>query len=82
MMLPHIKFFGTISLAYLALGMVWALAYARNWTVVFTLQHCITAVLALGMMEVSTWCDPPEDTPSTYAVDVPEITVQGRASWP
>ncbi len=56
MMLPHIKFFGAMSLLYIALGVAWAGAYARFWTEVFTLQHCISAVLALGMMEMSTWC--------------------------
>ncbi len=55
MMLPHIKFFGAMSLLYIALGVVWAGLYARYWTEVFTLQHCISAVLALGMMEMSTW---------------------------
>lgn len=56
MMLPHIKFFGAMSLLYIALGVAWAGLYARYWTEVFTLQHCISAVLALGMMEMSTWC--------------------------
>ena len=55
MMQPHIKFFGIMSLAYILLGIVWAILYARYWTEVFTLQHCITAVVALGMMEMSTW---------------------------
>ena len=55
MMLPHIKFFGGMSLLYLALGVAWAGLYARYWKEVFTLQHCISAVLALGMMEMSTW---------------------------
>ena len=59
MMLPHIKFFGAMSLLYIALGVAWAALYARYWTEVFTLQHCITAVLALGMMEMSTWCAAP-----------------------
>ena len=55
MMLPHIKFFGAMSLLYIALGVAWAGLYARYWKEVFTLQHCISAVLALGMMEMSTW---------------------------
>ena len=55
MMLPHIKFFGGMSLLYIVLGVVWAGLYARYWKEVFTLQHCISAVLALGMMEMSTW---------------------------
>lgn len=55
MMLPHIKFFGAMSLLHIALGVAWAGLYARYWKEVFTLQHCISAVLALGMMEMSTW---------------------------
>ena len=55
MMLPHIKFFGGMSLLYILLGVAWAGLYARYWKEVFTLQHCISAVLALGMMEMSTW---------------------------
>lgn len=55
MMQPHIKFFGGMSLAYIALGVAWAALYAKHWKEVFTLQHCITVVVALGMMEMSTW---------------------------
>ena len=56
MMLPHIKFFGAMSLLYITLGVAWAGLYARHWKEVFTLQHCISAVVALSMMEMSTWC--------------------------
>ena len=55
MMLPHIKFFGVMSLTYLMVGVAWAALYAKHWKEVFALQHCITAVIALGMMEMSTW---------------------------
>ena len=55
MMQPYIKFFGTMSLLYIAMGVAWAALYGRYWKEVFTLQHCITAVVALGMMEMSTW---------------------------
>lgn len=55
MMQPHIKFFGAMSLSYIALGVAWAALYARHWKEVITLQHCITAVVGLGMMEMSTW---------------------------
>ena len=58
MMQPHIKFFGIMSLTYLMLGIVWAALYAQHWKEVFALQHCITAVVALGMMEMSTWSVP------------------------
>ena len=56
MMLPNIKFFATMSLVYISLGVLWAGSYARYWKDVATLQHCATAVVALGMMEMSTWC--------------------------
>ncbi len=55
MMQPHIKFFGIMSLTYLMVGICWAALYAKYWKEVFALQHCITAVVALGMMEMSTW---------------------------
>lgn len=55
-MYPNIKFFGVMSLAYIGLGVAWAALYGRHWKEVFMLQHCITAVVALGMMEMSTWC--------------------------
>jgi hypothetical protein len=56
MMLPHIKFFAAMSLLYISLGVAWAGGYARHWKEVFTLQHAISAIVALGMMEMSTWC--------------------------
>ena len=55
-MLPHIKFFAAMSLLYILLGVAWAGAYAAHWKEVFTLQHAISAIVALGMMEMSTWC--------------------------
>ncbi|KAK9846593.1 hypothetical protein WJX81_007332 [Elliptochloris bilobata] len=55
MMLPHTRFFGVMSLAYLALGAVWGGLYIWHWVEVFTLQHCISGVIALSMMEMSTW---------------------------
>lgn len=58
MMIPHTRFFGAMSLAYLALGAVWGGLYIWHWAEVFTLQHCISAVIALSMMEMSTWRAP------------------------
>ena len=55
MMLPNIQFFAAMSLLYISLGVVWAGSYASHWKDVATLQHCATAVVALGMMEMSTW---------------------------
>lgn len=56
MMLPHTRFFGGMTLAYLALGVLWGALYAWHWKEVFALQHCISGIIALGIMEMSTWC--------------------------
>lgn len=56
MMYPNIKFFGFMSVSYIFLGVLWAALYGRHWKEVFMLQHCITSIVALGMMEMSTWC--------------------------
>ena len=58
MMIPHTRFFGAMSLAYLALAAVWGGLYIWHWAEVFTLQHCISAVIALSLMEMSTWRAP------------------------
>ena len=55
MMFPHISFFAVMSLAYLALMIVWGLLYARHWTDIFMLQHFMTAVIVMGMLEMSAW---------------------------
>lgn len=55
MMYPNIKFFGFMSVSYIFLGVLWAALYGRHWKEVFMLQHCITSIVALGMMEMSTW---------------------------
>lgn len=55
MMFPHISFFAIMSLAYLVLMVVWGLLYARHWTDIFMLQHFMTAVIIMGMLEMSAW---------------------------
>lgn len=55
MMSFNLPFFGVMSLAYLALGAVWMVAFLANWRSVMQLQYCITVVVALGMIEMSTW---------------------------
>lgn len=55
MMYPHIAFFAVMSLMYLALMVVWGLLYARHWTDIFMLQHFMTAVIVMGMLEMSAW---------------------------
>eukprot|EP00475_Leptophrys_vorax_P027983 TRINITY_DN4013_c0_g2_i1.p2 TRINITY_DN4013_c0_g2~~TRINITY_DN4013_c0_g2_i1.p2 ORF type:complete len:337 (+),score=12.61 TRINITY_DN4013_c0_g2_i1:138-1013(+) len=44
-----------MSIAYLLLGLLWLLQYSRFWRDVLQLQNCITAVVALGMVEMSAW---------------------------
>ena len=55
MMSFNLPFFGIMSLAYLVLGAVWMFAFIANWRSVMQLQYCITVVVALGMIEMSTW---------------------------
>ncbi|KAJ7528521.1 hypothetical protein O6H91_15G007000 [Diphasiastrum complanatum] len=54
-MVPLIPFYGVLSLAYLALGIVWLFQYARFWKDILHLQNCITVVIALGMAEMAMW---------------------------
>lgn len=54
-MTPLLLFLGIMSLAYLALGLVWFVQYVRYWKEILQLQNCITAVIALGMCEMATW---------------------------
>ncbi|CAI7864405.1 unnamed protein product, partial [Closterium sp. NIES-54] len=55
MMTPYLNFFGAMSIAYLLLGLLWLVQYARFWRDVLQLQHCITAVLFLAMVEMAAW---------------------------
>ncbi|BBN16605.1 hypothetical protein MPTK1_7g07760 [Marchantia polymorpha subsp. ruderalis] len=54
-MTPYLSFYGIMSLAYLALGLVWFIQYTRYWKDILQLQNCITAVIALGMSEMALW---------------------------
>eukprot|EP00191_Tetraselmis_sp_GSL018_P005499 CAMPEP_0177602268 /NCGR_PEP_ID=MMETSP0419_2-20121207/14763_1 /TAXON_ID=582737 /ORGANISM="Tetraselmis sp., Strain GSL018" /LENGTH=452 /DNA_ID=CAMNT_0019095711 /DNA_START=443 /DNA_END=1801 /DNA_ORIENTATION=- len=55
MMAANLHFFGAMSLASLFLGFAWLILYVRHWQSVIPLQHCITALISLTMMEFSTW---------------------------
>ncbi|CAI5461962.1 unnamed protein product [Closterium sp. Yama58-4] len=55
MMTPYLNFFSAMSIAYLLLGLLWLVQYARFWRDVLQLQHCITAVLFLAMVEMAAW---------------------------
>ncbi|KAL2906896.1 Transmembrane protein 87A [Bienertia sinuspersici] len=54
-MAPSMNFYVFMSLAYLLLSSVWFFQYWRFWNEVLQLQHCITAVVALGLFEMFFW---------------------------
>lgn len=54
-MAPMMTFHGFMSLAYLALGLVWFLQFVRFWKDTLQLHYYITAVIALGMCEMAFW---------------------------
>lgn len=54
-MVPLMIFYGIASLAYLLLGLIWFLRFVRFWKDIIQLHYHITAVIALGMCEMSLW---------------------------
>lgn len=52
---PLLKFYGFLSLAYLILGLIWFLQYVHFGDDILQLQNCITAVISLGMLEMTLW---------------------------
>ncbi|KAF2293747.1 hypothetical protein GH714_004460 [Hevea brasiliensis] len=54
-MAPLMKFYVLMSLAYLLLSVIWFTQYMRFWKDILQLQHCITAVIALGLFEMILW---------------------------
>ncbi|KAJ8753829.1 hypothetical protein K2173_000083 [Erythroxylum novogranatense] len=54
-MTPLMTFFGIMSLAYLALGLLWFLRFVQHWKDIIQLHYHITAVIALGMCEMAVW---------------------------
>lgn len=54
-MAPLKKFYVFMALAYVCLGIVWLLQYVRFWDDVLLLQHCISAVIGLGLFEMILW---------------------------
>ncbi|XP_071724956.1 uncharacterized protein [Rutidosis leptorrhynchoides] len=54
-MAPLMNFYVFMSLAYLVLSVFWFFQYVRFWQDVLQLQHCITAVIALGLFEMILW---------------------------
>ncbi|KAL6531657.1 hypothetical protein OROMI_028020 [Orobanche minor] len=54
-MSPLMKFYVFMSIAYAVLCAIWVFQYARHWDDVLLLQHCITSVIALGLLEMTFW---------------------------
>lgn len=54
-MAPLKKFYVFMSLAYVILTIIWFTQYVRFWKDILQLQHCITAVIALGLFEMILW---------------------------
>ncbi|GFY83863.1 lung seven transmembrane receptor family protein [Actinidia rufa] len=54
-MVPLMTFYGIVSLAYLALGLLWFLRFVQFWKDIIQLHYHITAVIALGMCETALW---------------------------
>ncbi|XP_051132895.1 uncharacterized protein LOC127252656 [Andrographis paniculata] len=54
-MAPLMKFYIFMSIAYAILCGIWVFQYARYWDDVLLLQHCITSVIALGLLEMTFW---------------------------
>ncbi|XP_054779224.1 uncharacterized protein LOC129287096 [Prosopis cineraria] len=54
-MAPLKKFYVFMTIAYVCLSLVWFLQYTRFWDDILQLQHCISAVIALGLLETVFW---------------------------
>lgn len=54
-MAPLMKFYVLMSIAYAILCGIWVFQYVRHWNDVLLLQHCITSVIALGLLEMTFW---------------------------
>lgn len=54
-MAPSMIFYVLMSLAYLLLCFLWFFQYIRHWNEVLQLQHCITVLVTLGLLEMVLW---------------------------
>ncbi|KAI3448312.1 hypothetical protein Pfo_004977 [Paulownia fortunei] len=54
-MSPLMKFYVFMSITYAILCAIWVFQYVRYWNDVLLLQHCITSVIALGLLEMTFW---------------------------
>ncbi|KAH9301305.1 hypothetical protein KI387_012888, partial [Taxus chinensis] len=50
---PLMQFYGWLSLVYIILGLGWFLQNVCFWKVILQLHNCISAVIALGMLEMT-----------------------------
>eukprot|EP01025_Chloroclados_australasicus_P014318 TRINITY_DN16710_c0_g1_i2.p2 TRINITY_DN16710_c0_g1~~TRINITY_DN16710_c0_g1_i2.p2 ORF type:complete len:547 (+),score=64.31 TRINITY_DN16710_c0_g1_i2:49-1641(+) len=55
MMQPNLQLFGFLALSYVILFAIWTTLYIFNWKDIIALQHCISAAIVLGLVEMSTW---------------------------
>ena len=55
MMSYYLPFFGVMSLAYLATAFGWLALSIAAWRHILPLQHCISAAIALGAVEMAVW---------------------------
>ncbi|GKV23849.1 hypothetical protein SLEP1_g33538 [Rubroshorea leprosula] len=54
-MAPLMKFYVFMSLAYLLLSVIWFVQCLRFWKDILQLQHCISAVIGLGLLQMILW---------------------------
>ncbi|KAK3001590.1 hypothetical protein RJ639_022441 [Escallonia herrerae] len=54
-MAPLMNFYVIMSFAYALLSLIWFSQYMRFWKDILQLQHCITAVIVLGLFEMTLW---------------------------
>lgn len=54
-MAPLMNFYITMSIAYALLSLIWFSQYVRFWEDILQLQHCIAAVIGLGLFEMVLW---------------------------
>ncbi|EXB97284.1 Transmembrane protein 87A [Morus notabilis] len=54
-MAPLMSFYVYMSLAYFLLSVIWFSQYVRFWKDILQLQHCIAAVIGLGLFEMILW---------------------------
>ncbi|TYG88162.1 hypothetical protein ES288_A13G273300v1 [Gossypium darwinii] len=54
-MAPLMTFYVYMAIAYLLLSAIWFSQYMRFWEDILQLQHCIAAVVGLGLFEMILW---------------------------